>query len=483
MIPQLIFDWARRTPDKTALIYNGRRVTYSKLAGFIALALRQFTEHGYTGPGFAILAVRNLMETWILGLALRSLGLDTVAVWSASAVKEIDLPNVRCVVTSSLEAWPSLDNACQARGYERVSVALKDEGTPEIDGSAAKTSTGGHVLLTSGTTGRSKMVLVTPEQDAAFLPEIVENLGLDRDSAFCVFNYAPWTGIGYKWAASAWVRGGTTIIGQSNAPHRALLRPEMTHAVLSAPMLDRLLATPERAFSRNDALLLAVGAGAITRSQLDEARRRITSRVVNVLASTEGGLIGATPLNDPDDLRSHRLVPGRIVEIVDDQDRPALAGETGRVRIATVGGLTGYLRDDAASAECFKDGYFYPGDLAMMRTDGRLVLQGRVNDVVHLGGSKFAPETFEHRFRTMLGVAVCLFSWPGDDGEDLHLAVESAAPERLQHAAARIAKEMPAFARMRIHCVPQFPRNALGKIMRAEIRARLMTEENPDRAI
>ena len=92
MIPQIIFDWAKRTPDRTAVIYNGRPWSYRSFAQAIAVARGYFARRGYVGPGYAVLAVYNLMDFWILSLALRSLGLTTVAVPSAAEVGKLGLP-------------------------------------------------------------------------------------------------------------------------------------------------------------------------------------------------------------------------------------------------------------------------------------------------------------------------------------------------------------------------------------------------------
>ena len=124
MIPQIIFDWAKRTPDRTAVIYNGRPWSYRSFAQLIAVARGYFARRGYVGPGYAVLAVYNLMDFWILSLALRSLGLTTVAVPSAAEVGKLGLPNVRCVITSPGEIWAGLDDLCTELGLRSaVSVA------------------------------------------------------------------------------------------------------------------------------------------------------------------------------------------------------------------------------------------------------------------------------------------------------------------------------------------------------------------------
>ena len=108
MITQLIFDWAKQTPDKTAVIYNGGSVSYRSFAQAIAVARSYFARRGYVGSGYAVLAVSKLIDFWILSLALRRLGLTTVAVSSAEEVGKLGLPNVRCVITRPDETWAGL---------------------------------------------------------------------------------------------------------------------------------------------------------------------------------------------------------------------------------------------------------------------------------------------------------------------------------------------------------------------------------------
>lgn len=66
MITQLIFDWAKQTPDRTAVIYNSRPWSFRSFAEFIAIARSYFVPRGYVGPGYALLAIRNLRDFWVL---------------------------------------------------------------------------------------------------------------------------------------------------------------------------------------------------------------------------------------------------------------------------------------------------------------------------------------------------------------------------------------------------------------------------------
>ena len=483
MITQLIFDWAKQTPDKTAVIYNGQPFSYRSFARRIAVARGYFARRGYVGPGYAVLAVKNLMNFWILSLSLRSLGLTTVAVPSVAAVGKLGLPNMRCVVTGPGEIWAGLEGLCTKLGLSLLSVSLAGEAALQLDASEATFLLGGHILLTSGTTGTYKMVLMRPAFDAFLLRHRVELFGINQDTVFCVFQFGPWSGPGYAWAASTWTVGGTTLIEQGREAYQALLRPGISHAMLNPAMLAHILAAPAGAFPRNDAMQLAVTGGAMTRTQVEQAKARITPRLFNYLASTETGAIALTPLNTPEDQEWHRLVPGRVVEIVDESDRPVPTGEIGRVRVSTAGGPTSYLNNEAATRAFFKDGFFYTGDLAVMRSDRRMALQGRVTDVINVQGNKISPAPIEDRLSELLGVSgVCLFSMPDDSGEEeIHVVVETPTPIDSERLIAAINQELRGFPQAHVHFVAALPRNQMGKVSRQVVRAQAIAASSKRR--
>lgn len=290
-----------------------------------------------------------------------------------------------------------------------------------------------------------------------------------------MFDFPASTGIGYKWASAPWMVGGTTLINQGRQHYRALLNPHITHGVLIPLILDFILAEPENAFARNEAMKLTVGGGALTRRQIEQAKARITPRLSTYISCTEAGNIAYTPLETEDDQRWHRLLPQRVVEIVSDSGRPVAVGEIGRLRVRTEGGPLGYLCNEAATKDHFKDGYFYPGDLAIMRSDGQIALQGRSTDVINVRGAKILPGPIEDRLREVLGVSsVCLFSMQNERGEEeLHVAIET--PEPLDAKRLRVAfnNALEAFPTVRVHYLSSLPRNPMGKVLRQAIRAKV----------
>lgn len=276
-------------------------------------------------------------------------------------------------------------------------------------------------------------------------------------------------------------RGGATLIEQGRERYSALKHPGITHAVLVPAFLANVLAAPADAFPRNDAMHLFVGGGAMSRLQVEQTKARVSSHLFNWLASTEAGGIALTRLDTPEDLRWQRLIPDKVVEIVDEADRLLPANEIGRIRVATAGGPTSYLHDEATTQAFFKDGYFYPGDLALMRSDGRIALQGRSTDVINLRGIKVSAAPVEDKLCETFGATgVCVFSMQNEYGEeDIHVVVERQSPVEYEPLIAQLRQALGNFRNAHVYLVTALPRNEMGKVLRQAVRARVLAKKPP----
>ena len=150
-------------------------------------------------------------------------------------------------------------------------------------------------------------------------------------------------------------------------------------------------------------------------------------------------------------------------------------GTAGLLRIRVEDDVQGYLDDPEASRAYFRDGYFHPGDIAVLRADGRLALQGRVTDVINALGTKMASGPIEQDLQNRLGVCgVGGFSMQSQDGgEDLHVVVEGPALTRAQVEGVVKGRFLSVFPSVRFHFMMPLPRNAMGKVVRREVIGRL----------
>jgi fatty-acyl-CoA synthase len=139
-----------------------------------------------------------------------------------------------------------------------------------------------------------------------------------------------------------------------------------------------------------------------------------------------------------------RPVPGLEIRIVDpDTGAPLREREVGELEIRGTSVTPGYYKRPDANAELFHDGWLRTGDLAYL-LDGKLVMCGRIKDVIIVGGRNLFPEDVERSVGQLEGVRagnVIALGVAGDRGrESLVVVAESktadddlAALRRLVH--------------------------------------------------
>jgi acyl-coenzyme A synthetase/AMP-(fatty) acid ligase len=237
-------------------------------------------------------------------------------------------------------------------------------------------------------------------------------------------------------------------------------------------LAEQLSKLPEIAKRRDDVRLI-VGGASLPRALARRVFAEVTDKLCILIASTETGPWSLTPAEGPGDILWRRIHPSRTVEIVDENGRPTPVGDVGQVRVRVIDGAQGYLGDEAASRAHFRDGWFYPGDLALAAPDGRIALQGRITDVIHVDGVKRATGPIEGAMAERLGVdEVCVLSAPDADLEEaLHVFVQTRKAISVEALRQAAMAELPWFSAVRFHRLEALPRTPSGKVMRAALRA------------
>jgi acyl-coenzyme A synthetase/AMP-(fatty) acid ligase len=431
-----------------------------------------------------------------MGIALRSLGLTTVSVGQPAEVPQLGIDNISCLLTWAPEYPPDLSAFAAQNGCRWLNVpagidhfgaspesTASGHGCPEPNGTATHMPTvahgpAGHIIQTSGTTGGYKKILRDAVVEASTLDLHAQINGIGVASVVYVRDFPLWTAGGYRWPLLGWHQGATVVFQQWQDFHLPLLELPLTHVFATPMTLMFVSHAPELPVRRNDAMRLLVTGGAMPRALVVALKQRLTQQVYAVLASTEALTVSATLIDTLEDLTWHRIHPARLLQTVDEAGQPLPAGQIGLLRIKILDGVSGYLNDVPASLAFFRDGYFYPGDLAVFHADGRLALCGRVTDVINVMGNKIATASLEAELQNQLAVdAVCLLSLPipGAD-EEVHVAIETRhhpTEDKLQMAAhALLARLGP--ARLHFHFYSQLPRNRMGKVLRLALCQQLL---------
>jgi malonyl-CoA/methylmalonyl-CoA synthetase len=134
----------------------------------------------------------------------------------------------------------------------------------------------------------------------------------------------------------------------------------------------------------------------------------------------------------------------------------------------------GYWERPAATDAAFDGGWFRTGDVVTEDTDGYLTVRGRQTDLIISGGYNVYPAEVEDVLLGHPAVAeVAVVGMPSEEWGEVVvawvvLATASVPPAALaEFAAARLA---PYKRPRQVHLVDALPRNAMGKVQRAELR-------------
>ena len=143
------------------------------------------------------------------------------------------------------------------------------------------------------------------------------------------------------------------------------------------------------------------------------------------------------------------LLDDIIAEIVDDDDQLVEVDVVGNIRLKTTPRhVTGYYNDSEETAEKFKNGYFYPGDLARRDADGKIFITGRKNSaMINIGGVKLDPLVIEEIARKVIDLKDCMVfknnSMSMDRQLNMLVVADEDDRERVMYAITdSIAKEM-----------------------------------------
>jgi fatty-acyl-CoA synthase len=168
--------------------------------------------------------------------------------------------------------------------------------------------------------------------------------------------------------------------------------------------LAYIMDTPERSDDADNPLRLAYGNEA-PRRYIDAFAKRFGCAVIDGYGASEVGVGFSRGPHDP--ARSLGRAPG--VKILDDAGRecpPARLDDAGRLLnpdeavgeiVNTAGRLffEGYYKDEQATRERTRNGWFHTGDLGYMDADGFIYFAGRDAEWLRVGGENFLARPIE----------------------------------------------------------------------------------------
>jgi acyl-CoA synthetase (AMP-forming)/AMP-acid ligase II len=170
-----------------------------------------------------------------------------------------------------------------------------------------------------------------------------------------------------------------------------------------------------------------------------------------------------------------RGIPGVALEVLDADGRPVPPGVVGEVVARGENVALGYWRDPEATAQSFRDGALWTGDLATVDEDGFIFVVDRAKDFIKPTGHRVACKQVEDHIVAVPDVVEAAAVGVPDDvlGEAVKafVSLRRGAVCTVGEVLAHCRRVMPPYMVPReIVVLTSLPKNSSGKVDRATLR-------------
>jgi fatty-acyl-CoA synthase len=173
------------------------------------------------------------------------------------------------------------------------------------------------------------------------------------------------------------------------------------------------------------------------------------------------------------------MIQADRLRVVDEEmnDVPADGETMGEIVMRGNNVMKGYFKDEEATAEAFKGGWFHSGDLGVMQSDGYVQLRDRAKDVVVSGGENISTVEVEQALASHDAVLEAAVIGVPDEkyGERpmafvvLDSGEEAGEDELIDHVKSKIARFKAPKA---VAFLDELPKTSTGKVQKFELRER-----------
>ena len=424
---------ARIWPDKTAVIYGSRRLSYAELEAETARVARALRAAGVEPGDRVAYLMPNLPELLIAHFAVPLAGGVLVALNTRLVAEEMAYilrhsgakilvsdaamsPTAvaaakgletlaTLVVAEDSEAGPSgADMGADPRLVSYPDFLARADGDP-LPWSVADEFTPITINYTSGTTGQPKGVVYTHR--GAYLnsfSQIVHSRH-DENSVYlwtlpmfhCNGWCTPWaiTAIGATHVCLREVRG--------SAIWAQIREHGVTHLNAAPTVVTTIMDAAEAAQLTQPVLITTAGAPPSPTTIAQMERMGFTIVHVYGLTETYGPISFCQFQPEWAGLDTEQravlmarqgvnMITSDVLRVVDAEmaDVPADGATMGEIVMRSNTVMAGYYLDPDGTAEAFRGGWFHSGDLGVMHPDGYIELRDRAKDIVISGGENIS---------------------------------------------------------------------------------------------
>ncbi|MET3494943.1 malonate--CoA ligase [Variovorax boronicumulans] len=339
------------------------------------------------------------------------------------------------------------------------------------------------ILYTSGTTGRSKGAMLS-HGNLLSNAEVLKDYWGWTPGDVLVHTLPIFHVHGLFVALHGALLNGSKMLWFSKFDPKQIVTklPEATVFMGVPTLYVRLLAEPglTREAVRNMRLFIA-GSAPLLIETFDEWRARTGHTILERYGMSETIMLTSNPYKPEQGERRGGTVgfalPGVQLRVRDENGRGCTTDEIGGIEVSGPNVFAGYWQMPEKTKEEFTaDGFFKTGDVGKIDGRGYITIVGRSKDLIISGGYNVYPAEIEGYINEMAGVAEsAVIGVPHRDFGEVGVAIVIAKPGASIDADAIMAELKSRLANFKIpkRCfvVPELPRNTMGKVQKALLRA------------
>jgi fatty-acyl-CoA synthase len=476
-------------PGAVAIRFAGTSITWASLHERVGRLAAGLARLGVISGDRVVILMTNRPEFLESTLAVNALGAIAVPVNFRLAPDEVGYilrdSGARLIVTDELLA-PLATGAAgdQVPVVVAGAALLSDDSRPAV---AIGERDVALIMYTSGTTGSPKGAMLTHLNLLMQTITGIRNTRLHDDDHVGIVNVPMFHIAGIGVMLPSLMLGYPTVIMPS-APFDAGATLDVvdsegvTDMFLVPAQWQVLCAHPDATLRSRSLRTILWGAAPATVTLLETMHATFPgAEIVSVFGQTEMSPV-TTSLDGRDAIRKigsvGKPVPTIATRIVDDLMNDVAPGEVGEIVYRGPTLMAGYWNNPEATAEAFAGGWFHSGDLVRADDEGFLYVVDRKKDMIISGGENIYCAEVENVLSAHPAIAdIAIVGGKHDRWGETPVAIvvpaDPSAPPSLDDLTAWSRGKLASYKRpTRMVILDQLPRNAAGKVLKNELRAR-----------
>ncbi|CAK8541138.1 unnamed protein product [Lathyrus sativus] len=469
------------------------------------LATNLTTLHGLTKNHTALVLSPNIIQVPILYFALLSIGVVVSPVNPASSPSEIShlinlsKPVIAFTTSVSFHKLPKLPFGTILIDSPEFDSLMTEDNTSPVS-PVVNQSDVAAILYSSGTTGKSKGVMLTHRNVmAALATHYAVRISTESPAvristespAVCLPTVPYFHVYGFTYLLKSMAMLETLVVMERFGLEKmlgALQRFRVTNLAVAPPIVVAMC--KERVTEGYDLSSLkwvACGGAPLGKDNFDAFKAKFPQvSILQGYGLTES-TAGVIRIVGPDEAcragTTGRLVSGMEAKIVNpNTDESMSPGELGELWVRGPPIMKGYVDDPVATAVTLVDGWLRTGDICYFDNEGFVYVVDRLKELIKYKGYQVAPAELEQLLQSHLEIKdAAVVPCPDEDAGQVPLAFVVRQPQSSIGEAEIIdfvAKQVAPYKKIRrVVFGHSIPKNAAGKILRKELLNKILAQQ------